>query len=451
MFFGSLSIYKIIFMVELLVAELLFTFRLGKRSRFVLRFAMVSAACIVVSVFFPVLSYDAIYSSVLFLVLFLVSMAGLMFCYNEKPFNIVYCAIAAYTVRHLSFQLFSLCMTFIDGTNSSVSDIYSGTGAGVEVNGGFFLSLFVFLACYYVVYTLCYTIFARRIGKSGSMEMRNPYMLILVLLILFVDIGLNAVAVYNSVEDNFLNGTVFFTNVVTMYLYNMLCCLFTLFIQFSMIDMNKLKKDLEILNHLWNQERQQYEISKENIDLINLKCHDLKYQVRQIAQGNSGNHAFEEIENLISVYDSMIKTGNEALDVIFTEKSLICRKNGIRLNCMVDGARLSFMDKTDIYVLFGNIVDNAMEAVQKLDDMEKRIISLNVFAENGVLAVNMSNYYEGELVLRDDGLPATTKTDKNFHGLGVKSVCMIVEKYKGDINFSADNGIFRVGIVFPLP
>lgn len=185
--------------------------------------------------------------------------------------------------------------------------------------------------------------------------------------------------------------------------------------------------------------------------LVNLKCHDLKYQVRQIAQGNSGNHAFEEIENLISVYDSMIKTGNEALDVIFTEKSLICRKNGIRLNCMVDGARLSFMDKTDIYVLFGNLVDNAMEAVQKLDDMEKRIISLNVFAENGVLAVNMSNYYEGELVLRDDGLPATTKTDKNFHGLGVKSVCMIVEKYKGDINFSADNGIFRVGIVFPLP
>lgn len=135
MFFGSLSIYKIIFMVELLVAELLFTFRLGKRSRFVLRFALVSAACIVVSVFFPVLSYDAIYSSVLFLVLFLVSMAGLMFCYNEKPFNIVYCAIAAYTVRHLSFQLFSLCMTFIDGTNSSVSDIYSGTGAGVEVLG----------------------------------------------------------------------------------------------------------------------------------------------------------------------------------------------------------------------------------------------------------------------------------------------------------------------------
>ena len=71
---------------------------------------------------------------------------------------------------------------------------------------------------------------------------------------------------------------------------------------------------------------------------------------------------------MISIYDSMLKTGNEALDVIFAEKSLVCRKNDIKLNCMIDGAKLSFMENTDIYALFGNLMDNAIEAIEKLKD-----------------------------------------------------------------------------------
>ena len=449
MFVNSLSVYKIIFMAELLAAEFLFTFHLRKRNYFALRFALTSVLCMLAAVFFPVLRFDAIYSSVLFLCLLCFSLAGLQLCYKEKPLNIVYCAIAAYTVRHFSFQLFSLYITLVDGTNTSISGIYNGTAETLVFDGPFFLSLFAFAACYFIVYTLFYTVFGRRIGKNRTLEIRNPYLMILVLIILLVDILLNAVAVYNSVEENFLNGAVFYTNVIILYLYNMLCCLFTLFIQFSMIDMTKLKKDLEIANHLWQQQREQYEISKENIDLINLKCHDLKYRIRQIAQGID-TEAVREIENVIAIYDSLIKTGNEALDVIFTEKSLICRKNNVKLNCMVDGAHLSFMDKTDIYVLFGNLVDNAFEAVQKLDDVDRRIISMNVCAANRVLAINVSNYYDGEIVLRPDGLPATTKKDGNLHGLGMKSICLIVERYDGNIDFAAENGIFTVDIVFPL-
>ena len=81
---------------------------------------------------------------------------------------------------------------------------------------------------------------------------------------------------------------------------------------------------------------------------------------------------------MIDIYDSMLKTGNEALDVIFAEKSLLCRKNDIKLNCIIDGAKLSFMETADIYVLFGNLMDNAMEAVEKLSDVDKRIVSVNV-------------------------------------------------------------------------
>ena len=139
-----------------------------------------------------------------------------------------------------------------------------------------------------------------------------------------------------------------------------------------------------------------------------------------------------EIENVISIYDSVVKTDNEALNVILTEKSLICRKNRISLTCMADGAGLDFMDASDIYSLFGNLIDNAMDAVSKLDDHEKRIIGLSVHADGNMLAINVNNYYEGVVVMDSDGLPVTTKQNKDFHGYGMKSVRMIVERYGGE-------------------
>lgn len=155
-----------------------------------------------------------------------------------------------------------------------------------------------------------------------------------------------------------------------------------------------------------------------------------------------------EIENVISIYDSVVKTDNEALNVILTEKSLICRKNRISLTCMADGAGLDFMDASDIYSLFGNLIDNAMDAVSKLDDHEKRIIGLSVHADGNMLAINVNNYYEGVVVMDSDGLPVTTKQNKDFHGYGMKSVRMIVERYGGDLTVSAKDGVFNVYIIF---
>ena len=158
----------------------------------------------------------------------------------------------------------------------------------------------------------------------------------------------------------------------------------------------------------------------------------------------------EEIENMISIYDSMLKTGNEALDVIFAEKSLSCRKDDIKLNCMIDGAKLSFMETADIYALFGNLMDNAMEATKKLKDNEKRIISMNVYVENNELKVYMSNYYEGDLKLDKSGMPITTKESNGYHGFGLRSVFLITHSYNGKINISTDDNIFTLQISIPI-
>ena len=278
----SLVIYKNIFMIELLISEFMFTFRLKKRKKFFLRVFISIIVCILSALFFPIISYNAFYSSMMFLTLMSISVIGLIACYDEPFLNIVYCAVAAYTVRHLAFQFYSLYITLITGSGGLANNIYGSNDTSFAFDINSILSILGYIFCYFIVYTLYYTFFASKICKDGNFEMQKPNLMIWVVIILFVDIVLNAIVVYNSNETNFLNGKVLFINVISTYLYNILCCFFMLFIQYVMIDVRKLKKEISIINHMWEQEREQYEISKENIDLINRKCHDLKYQIRKI-------------------------------------------------------------------------------------------------------------------------------------------------------------------------
>lgn len=386
----------------------------------------------------------------MFLVLFAVSVVCLRFCYDESFVNIAYCAVAAYTIRHMAFQFYSLYLTLLSDSGTVANGVYSQSDFVFSSNS--WLTIVSYLCCYFVLYVLCYTFFVKLIAKNGEFVLKKPSLLIWVIIILFIDIVLNAVVVYNSNDKNFLNDTVLYVNVITTYLYNILCCFFTLFIQYIMLDVQKLKKELEITNHIWQQERKQYEISKENVDLINRKCHDLKYQVAQIVvEGGASGKTAQEVKRLIDIYDGMLKTGNEALDVIFAEKSLLCTKNDVKLNCMIDGAKISFMETADVYVLFGNLIDNAMDAVQKLQEADKRFISVNVYAEDKNLNIVVSNYYNGAIDFGSDGLPITTKTNKEYHGIGTRSVSLIVDRYGGAIQFLSEETVFTVEITIPIP
>lgn len=120
-----------------------------------------------------------------------------------------------------------------------------------------------------------------------------------------------------------------------------------------------------------------------------------------------------ELKRAISIFDISIKTGNEALDVILAEKSLFCEKNNIKLNSIVSGECLKFMSSSDIYSLFGNAIDNAIEAVENLEETSKRIISISVKESMGMVSIHFENYYSGQLVL-DNGMPVTTKNDKKI-------------------------------------
>ena len=265
----------------------------------------------------------------------------------------------------------------------------------------------------------------------------------LVALTVLVEIVLNAFVIYHKYESLDL---VYY---LAASLTNVICSLSVLVILFSLLLQKSLEAELNVVCQMWRQEQKQYEISKETIDLINVKCHDMKHQIRAISrQAAIDPAALKEMEDVISIYGTIVKTGNQALDIILAEKSLYCQKNGVYISCMADGAKLDFMADSDIYSLFGNLLDNAIRSVVELEP-GKRVISFSVRAEQALLSINSHNYYGGE-VRMERGLPVSSRAEKGYHGFGVKSMVLIVEKYGGTISFHAKNQVFNLNILFPL-
>lgn len=156
----------------------------------------------------------------------------------------------------------------------------------------------------------------------------------------------------------------------------------------------------------------------------------------------------EELKQQIDIYDSSLKTGNEALDVLLTERSLYCNKHGIRLSCMVDGDKLSFMRTGDVCALFGNALENAIEAVSSLQK-EQRVISFQLRESRGMLVITVENPFNARLKF-DLDLPKTTKEQPEWHGYGLKSIRLVAEKYGGKMVVAADD-TFCLTVLLPLP
>mgnify|MGYP004520198635 CR=1 FL=1 len=230
------------------------------------------------------------------------------------------------------------------------------------------------------------------------------------------------------------------TGLVMLYLYN--------------IEKQELKTKYErdMFKDLLNKQYMQYEQSKESIALVNMKYHDLKHQIYAIRLqiGDSGKREIlDQLEEEIHQYETQNRTGNQIVDTILTSKSIICEREGIEMNSVVDGSLLSFMEVPDICSIFGNALDNAIECEKKIPEKEKRLIRVAVFAQNSLLLMRFENYFEDELKL-ENGLPLTTKKDKENHGYGIKSIQHIAEKYDGICGFDKKSNWFELNILIPI-
>lgn len=437
------DIYKVLFTVELLVAEFLFTFRLKKRKYFSIRFTFSCLALIGLSFAFPSSINAAWYSCVVFFALFAVSLFLLFFCYKEKFENIFFCGLASYTTQHFAYEIANILLSAILLARSPILGMYGDEKITLAFNDETFFIVLVYLLCYFTSYWVMFLCFARQVKKGQDLHIKSRSLLLLLGVGLLVNIVLNSIVVYYDFE--------FVSNLIH-YAANILCCVLLLYAQFTLIHNEELQNRINVIQQLWAKEKKQYEISKDNIDIINRKCHDMRYQIREIGKHNNiSSDVVTEIEKSIKLYDMTIKTGNEPLDIILTEKNLTCSEEHISLTCVADGKLLSFIEEADLYSLFGNAIDNAIEAVKKIKDFDERLISLKIKEIGEIISVSISNTYSGEIKFDEQGFPLTSKGDTDYHGFGVRSIQYVVDKYHGDLSIMTKNNLFYLNIIIPKP
>lgn len=239
-----------------------------------------------------------------------------------------------------------------------------------------------------------------------------------------------------------------------VYLVQFLLCI-VLYLQNELFKKSELRKELEIMGLLWKKEKEQYQLSRENISFLNQRVHDLKHHIQAIR--NASREEIErylaEIEGSVKVYESIIKTGSAVLDTILTEKSLYCKDHGILISCMADGSQMDFMNTVDLYAVLGNALDNAIEEVEKFQQQERRQIDVLIYRKQQFLAMHITNPMDAENGRLEyvEGLPVTTKGSRLVHGFGLRSIRHILKKYDGCLTIREEDGCFSLLMLIPVP
>ena len=205
-----------------------------------------------------------------------------------------------------------------------------------------------------------------------------------------------------------------------------------------------MQKKIMQLNLIQEEQARLYKMNLNNREIMNIKAHDLKHQLARI--NTLDNNTKKELEKVVSLYDSEFSYKRESLNIVLQEKDVICRKHQIELNVLIEEEALNFISDTDLYSLFGNILDNAIEACLKVNT--DKLIILRVKNISNIITIKETNNFNGKLRFDKNGNVLTTKKDDGFHGFGLKSIKMIAEKYNGEIEISSTESNFTLCLYF---
>ncbi len=387
-----------------------------RRSFFALRLLGSLAACILLAFLFPMpdsLKYTQWYQMLRFLFMLALTIIAAIFCFNCKISSVIAVCIGGQAIQHISFQLAEL-LRLIPAISDSAW-VQPVTLVATCVAAFFTLGMFI--------------------AKNSLYKNCSRGILALCCVILFICIGLSRLWRINYPYDPVTTACI--------AIYAITCCVLTLILKFVVYRFVIVKSEKMTLERINEEESKQYMISKENMELLNIKCHDIKHFLQGAQNDGAG---LSEMQNLVDAYDNTVRTGLSVLDIILNEKSNQCRKSGIKLTFWGDGSCLSFMDIMDIYSLFGNMLTNAIEAAEKLSADDKKVISLTVERRGNIIYISEMNYCEGRIKFQGD-LPVTRKdSEAGYHGFGMKSMRMIARKYSGDISAVVKDNLFSLSV-----
>lgn len=373
---------------------------------------------------------NVVVSCIIFFLLFMpVSASFIALCCPVTWKELVYCVALSLCVQHFSSAFQQLLLVLVPIR-------------------GLWWGLFIEILTVPVIYVIFYRLNIRRICENGLYPLDNLRLTAATCLIIFV-------AVFTSIAVK--GAYVYMPAQSSLYLfcqvYEMLSCFYLMWIQINQKQALDYQHELDMQSYVQHMGYEQLENSRQNRDLLTHLMHDLKHQVASMLVSQSDDqrdNLLKQIEQNLMVYDADYWMTNEALNTALTERTLYCRKHNIQVMCMADCDSMRFVKTADMYLILRNGLDNAIEAVCRMENTGRRVVDLKIYRWKQVLMIQIQNSYTGRLVFRN-GLPRTTKADSQFHGYGLKLIRQVARKYGGEMTVNAEHQVFSLRVVLPLP
>lgn len=216
------------------------------------------------------------------------------------------------------------------------------------------------------------------------------------------------------------------------------------------------KAALEEQNALLTKELEQqvayYERMQDMHQQLRMFRHDLKNHcvaLSRLLTAGDIEGASGYVESMFGVLvrgDGLVNTGNPLFDAILSEKFTVAKEMGIAVESQLTTASGLKVDHFDWCVLLGNALDNAIEACQRIPEGTPKRIWVKVRYHKGMLNVTVQNSALPPITGKD-GAYQTTKANPGSHGLGLKNIEQVAEKYDGVMQTEYRDGEFTLRIL----
>ncbi len=292
-------------------------------------------------------------------------------------------------------------------------------------------SKIILLFLYYVIFS--------RLWKKSILRTKTQYILYLIMFLYSV-VNVLIIAVISNRENPLvlmvIVGCTIFANMYLLY-----------FIKFS-DERNYYKMQLEMMEQQEKIQYDNYEIQSEKYKEAMTILHDVDKHMKMI-EGLYQEDFKREAKNYTNQIREMLQplvpfmyTDNPVLNCLLSDKKRVADRSGISFEIEIDEANINFMKPIDITTLFGNLIDNALEATKKCNG--EKYIDLCIKEYNEMISIRIENSVEDSVVVKN-GKIYSNSAKRN--GVGLLNIQRCIEDYLGSIIYKYSNQLLVCDIV----
>jgi len=424
----QIAIYALNGYVTALVGAWLFAWLTPTRPHSVVKTAAVVAisaiGCFVVAVIywsfpdaFNATGFSPLSTGLLFALTFLAVTITVRVRHEMSYWMAIFCTTMSFSMWNISIGVDALLSTYLHG-----------------IEGVSFLQPAVLArdaACTALVYCIAYRLMIRRMRSNGLRIVEDHR-----------TIAFSAVVVLAAIEFNILARSLAYAGdntsqvLVFFWVVYIVVCIYSIYAEYQMLFKKALETDVNTLSGMLAKSAQQYETSRQTINAINRRVHDIRHQIWRL--GTEGDDSLDRnvlksISDEVNIFNAQAHTGNEALDTILTEKSLLASTIGVTLTYIADGSALT-MEPVDTYSVVEAVINLGMSTIERIGDKERHTISLDIRQRGSISSIH---------------LECDSPEDTAIAASDTSTVLGIVEKYGGTLAFRNEGDILCFDVIIP--